>query len=197
MSFRDKSRDYQHPLSFSQRPPHDETVTRDICDHCGLIHYKNPKIITGVIASFADKILMCKRAIQPRQGFWTLPAGFMEENETTQQGAAREALEEAHAEIEIGALLGIYNVPRIAQVHIYYRGVLQNDDIACGVESAEVALFAWADIPWGALAFPSVYWALQHYHQVKDETIFAPFTEPEDWGSTPGFEDLARAVAPV
>jgi ADP-ribose pyrophosphatase YjhB (NUDIX family) len=134
---------------------------------------------------------MCRRAIEPRIGFWTLPAGFMENNETIAQGAAREAREEACAEVETNALLGVYNVARISQVQIFYRAKLLSDDIAVGPESAEVALFAWDDIPWDHLAFPSVYWALQHYRETKDQDSFVPFAEPADWAATPGFEALA------
>lgn len=197
MTFRDTSRDYQTPLSFSKRAPGDEDVERDICNNCGLINYQNPKIIAGVVAVWEDKILMCRRAIEPRIGFWTLPAGFMEQGETVAQGAAREAREEACAEVVPDALLGIYNVSRIAQVQMFYRARLLSPDIAIGPESAEVGLFAWDEIPWKELAFPSVYWALTHYKQTRAQEHFAPFGEPEDWAATPGFEDLARRYTDV
>lgn len=192
MTFKDKSRDYTRDIAFSRRTPHDDALERSICDHCGLINYDNPKIIAGVVAHYGDRILMCRRAIEPRAGFWTLPAGFMELNETVAAAAAREAHEEACADVEIECLLGIYNVSRISQVQIFYRGKLRSPDVACGIESVEVALFNWDEIPWGELAFPSVYWALQHYHQTRNETVFAPFSEPEDWRITPGFEALVR-----
>ena len=192
MSFRDQSRSYERDLSFSQRTPHDDSIKRGICDHCGLINYVNPKVIAGVVGVWQDKILMCRRAIEPRNNFWTLPAGFMKQGETVAQGAVREAREEACAEIIPDALIGIYNVARISQVHIYYRGALASPDIAVGAEGREVALFDWDDIPWDALAFPSVYWALTHYQQVRGQTAFAPFTEPDDWSKTPGFADIAR-----
>ncbi len=192
MSFRDKSRAYEREMSFSKRLPHDDAIKRGICDHCGLINYVNPKIIAGVVAVWEDKILMCRRAIEPRAGFWTLPAGFMEQGETVAEGAAREAREEACAEVKPEALLGIYNVARISQVQIFYRAQLVSPEIGVGPESAEVVLFEWADIPWDALAFPSVYWALTHYNEMRGQTGFAPFSEPDDWSQTPGFEDLAK-----
>ena len=190
MSFRDKSQDYAHDISFGKKVPHDDSFERDVCNHCGLINYVNPKIVAGVVALWDGKILMCKRAIEPRKGYWTLPAGFMEEKETVAQGAAREAREEACADVETDALIGVYNVERISQVQMFYRGRLRTPDIAPGPESEEVGLFAWDDIPWDELAFPAVYHALQHWHQTKDEAAFAPFSEPENWADTPGFEAL-------
>ena len=191
MTFKDRSRDYRNDLAFSKRVPDGDAISRNICDHCGLINYENPKIVSGVVAVWQDRILMCRRAIEPRLGFWTLPAGFMETNETIAEGAAREARAEACAEVEINALIGVYNVARISQVQIFYRAKLVSDDIAVGPESAEVELFAWDDIPWDNLAFPSVYWALQHYRETKDRDSFVPFSEPADWAATPGFEALA------
>ena len=190
MTFKDTSRDYKHPLSFSKRAPEGDGIDRDVCNNCGLINYENPKIIAGVVAVFEDKILLCRRAIEPRKGFWTLPAGFMEQRETVAEGAAREAMEEACADVQPDALIGIYNVSRISQVQMFYRAKLMSPDIGVGPESAEVGLFSWEDIPWTELAFPSVYWALQHYQQTRDLQEFAPFTEPENWADTPGFEAL-------
>jgi ADP-ribose pyrophosphatase YjhB (NUDIX family) len=194
MTFRDKSQDYAHEISFTKKLPHDDSFERDICNTCGLINYQNPKIIVGVVATLeedgVEKILMCRRAIEPRKGFWTLPAGFMEERETTAQGAAREAYEEAFAHVETNALIGIYNVERISQVQMFYRAKLTSPDIAAGPESEEVALMAWDDIPWDELAFPAVYYALQHWHETRDLDNFVPFSEPENWADTPGFEAL-------
>ena len=192
MSFRDQSRPYKRAISFSRRVPHNDALERGVCDHCGLINYVNPKIIAGVVAVWNKKILLCRRAIEPREGFWTLPAGFMEQGETVAQGAVREAYEEARARVEVGTLLGIYNVARISQVHIFYRGKLTSPHIAAGPESREVGLFEWDKIPWDALAFPSVYWALKHFHETRGRDNFAPFTEPDDWSKTPGFENLAK-----
>lgn len=199
MTFRDQSQDYGKDISFAKKIPHDDSFERDVCNHCGLINYQNPKIIAGVVATIQhegeEKILMCKRAIEPRKGFWTLPAGFMEKGETVAQGAAREANEEACAKVEPDALIGVYNVERIAQVQMFYRGTLLSPDIAPGPESEEVALMTWEDIPWSELAFPAVYYALQHWHQTKNEEVFAPFSEPENWADTPGFEALRARYA--
>ena len=194
MRFRDKSRAYAQDMNFSKIVPHDDSFARDVCDTCGLINYVNPKLIAGVVAVWhedgTDKILMCKRAIEPRKGFWTLPAGFMEQGETVAEGAAREAQEEACADVETDALIGVYNVARIAQVQMFYRGRLRHPDIKPGPESEEVALMAWDDIPWDELAFPAVYYALKHYDETRGQDSFPPFSEPENWADTPGFEAL-------
>ncbi len=165
-------------VSFSLGVPEGDDRKRLICDSCGWIHYENPKIVVGSVVSYGDQILLCRRAIEPRDGYWTLPAGYMEEQETTEQGAMREAIEEANAKIEIQGLLGIYNIPRISQVQLIYKAVLTDPDIAAGPESREVALYAWDDIPWNDLAFPTVHWALNHYRDVKDRDTFPPFTNP-------------------
>lgn len=194
MTFRDQSQDYGKDISFAKKVPHDDSFERDVCTHCGLINYQNPKIIGGVVATLVqegrEKILMCKRAIEPRKGFWTLPAGFMEQGETTAEGAAREAFEEAEARVETDALIGVYNVARISQVQMFYRAKLVSPHIQAGPESQEVALMSWDEIPWDELAFPAVYYALQHWHETRDQDNFAPFSEPENWADTPGFEAL-------
>lgn len=153
------------PDNFLRQIPEGEDRERDVCGTCGFINYVNPKIVVGSVVTFGDKILFCKRAIEPRKGFWTLPAGFMEERETAEEGAAREAMEEACAKIEIDGLLACYSVPRISQVQLMYRARLVDENIAAGPESTEVALLTWDEIPWKELAFPSVVWALQHYEQ--------------------------------
>ncbi len=124
-----------------------------------------------------DKILLCKRAIHPRKGYWTLPAGFMEEGETVEAGAMREAEEEARATIRIDRLLGVYSVTHISQVHIMYRAELVSD-ISPGPESLEVGLFDWRDIPWRNLAFPTIIWALTAYAETRNKHDFPPFTNP-------------------
>ena len=121
---------------------------------------------------------MCRRAIEPRRGFWTLPAGFLEEHETPEDGARREAQEEALADIVLDALLAVYSVPRISQVQLMYRARLAKPEFGAGEESLEVKLFAWDDIPWTEIAFPSARWALQHWHQSRHETLIAPFGNP-------------------
>lgn len=151
--------------SFSEAIPHDDDRVRRICDHCGFVDYVNPKIVVGSVAQAEDgKVLMCRRAIEPRRGFWTLPAGFLEAGEDPAAGALREAREEACAELEILGLLGVYSVPRISQVQLFFRARLVSA-IAVGPESAEVALFDWDDIPWADIAFPTVTEALQHWRE--------------------------------
>ncbi len=142
------------------------------------IYYSNPKIVVGSVVVEGDKILLCRRAIEPRKGFWTLPAGFLEEHETPEDGAKREAKEEAECEIELDVLLAVYSVPRISQVQLMYRARLKTPHFAPGTESLEVALFAWEDIPWTELAFPSVTWAINRYHETKDLAVFKPGTNP-------------------
>lgn len=165
-------------VSFSQKVPEGDEMSRAVCDHCDFVHYVNPKIVVGSVVSHKGKILLCKRAIEPRRGYWTLPAGFMEQKETTQEGAKREALEEANAHIRIGDMLALYNIPHISQVQIMYRAELTVPEISPGIESLEVDLFAWEDIPWHDLAFPSVIWALNHYNSVIGQTGFVPFANP-------------------
>lgn len=153
-------------------------MERYVCGDCGHIYYSNPKIVVGSVVVHDGKILLCRRAIEPRKGFWTLPAGFLEEHETPEEGAKREAKEEADCEIELDALLAVYSVPRISQVQLMYRARLCNSHFAPGTESLEIALFAWEEIPWTELAFPSVVWALNHYRETKDLQVFAPATNP-------------------
>jgi len=156
-----------------KRIPVDDTFERLVCDECGFINYINPKIVVGSVCTWEDKFLLCKRSIEPRKGFWTIPAGYMEERETSIEGAMREAQEEACAEIAIDSLLGVYNIARISQVQLIYRAKLVTPNIAAGPESLEVGLFTWDEIPWDELAFPSVHWALGHFREVEGQTDFA------------------------
>lgn len=165
---------------FSTLVPDGDTSERSVCDACGFIDYVNPKIVVGSVISHNSKIVMCKRAIEPRLGFWTIPAGYLEVNETTEDGARREALEEACANISITALLAVYNIARISQVQLIYTAELKVPTIAAGPESLEVAFVEWDDIPWKDLAFPSVHWALNHYQEVKKRPFLAPFSNPEN-----------------
>lgn len=166
------------PENFKTTIPPGDDKPRAVCADCGFINYVNPKIVAGVVVSTADgRVLLCRRAIEPRHGFWTVPAGFMEEGESTRDGAAREVREEACANVEIDALLGIYEVPRISQVHMMYRGTLIGG-FAPGPESLEVRLFDWDEIPWDQMAFPTGVWALRDWHASRDRTDFAPFTNP-------------------
>lgn len=164
---------------FVRRIPDGDNLERDVCARCGHIHYVNPKIVVGSVCSWHGRILLCRRAIEPRLGFWTIPAGYMEERETPAQGAAREAWEEALTRIEIDRLLAIYAVPRISQVQLIFRAKLSSAEFGAGSESLEVKLFAWEEIPWGELAFPSVLWALKHFQQTQNDSDFAPFGNPD------------------
>lgn len=164
---------------FVRRIPDGDNLERDVCARCGHIHYVNPKIVVGAVCSWHGRILLCRRAIEPRLGFWTIPAGYMEERETPAQGAAREAWEEALARIEIDRLLAIYAVPWISQVQLIFRARLSTAQFGAGSESLEAKLFAWEEIPWGELAFPSVLWALKHFQQTQSQNDFAPFGNPD------------------
>jgi ADP-ribose pyrophosphatase YjhB (NUDIX family) len=147
---------------FVKKIPDGDTMPRDVCVTCGFIDYKNPKIVAGAVVSHEGRVLLCKRAIEPRAGFWTLPAGFLEAHEQPEEGAMREALEEAQARIKLEGMLGIYTVKRLSQVQIFFRAVFEGaPDFAAGDETLDAALFAWDDIPWEELAFPSVTWALK------------------------------------
>ncbi|GGY47439.1 NUDIX hydrolase [Parvularcula lutaonensis] len=167
---------------FDTKIPDGDDRERNVCTRCGFIAYENPKVVTGSVATSPDgRILLCKRAIEPRKGFWTLPAGYMELGETVEQSARREAWEEARAELELDQVLALYSVPRISQVQVMFRARLMNPDtIAAGPESEDVSLVTWEDIPWTELAFPTVYWALNHFKEIEGETSFVPFSNPQD-----------------
>jgi ADP-ribose pyrophosphatase YjhB (NUDIX family) len=147
-----------YPVSFVVPP--DDNRLRYVCTHCGVIHYQNPKMVIGSIpvweAEGEVSVLLCKRAIEPRCGYWTLPAGFMENDETTSDAALRETIEEAGARIELLPLFSLLNVPHVHQVHMFYRANLLDLEYAAGIESLEVKLFTEANIPWDDIAFPTV-----------------------------------------
>lgn len=163
---------------FVRRIPEGDTMERDVCGHCGHISYANPKIVVGSVVVHENRILLCRRAIEPRKNYWTLPAGYLEEHETPEAGARREAQEEACADISLDLLLAVYSIPRISQVQLMYRARLARPHFAAGPESLEVRLFAWDDIPWPEIAFPSARWALEHWHQSRHDMVIAPFTNP-------------------
>lgn len=140
---------------------------RFVCQSCATIHYVNPKIVVGAVCLHEDRLLLCRRAIEPRIGFWTLPAGFMELGETAEEGAAREAMEEANARIAIDGLLAIYSIKRIDQVQIFYRARLLDPKVSPGIESQAVMLVGFDAIPWDELAFPSVEWALRRAIELR------------------------------
>jgi ADP-ribose pyrophosphatase YjhB (NUDIX family) len=143
-------------------PPGD-SLPRHVCDACNTIHYQNPRLVVGCIPEWEDRILLCRRAIEPRYGLWTVPAGYMENGETTLQGAARETLEEANARVEVGALFAIFNIPHISQVYMLFRARLLDADFSAGAETLEARLFAEGDIPWDDIAFATVRQTLNHY----------------------------------
>jgi ADP-ribose pyrophosphatase YjhB (NUDIX family) len=143
-------------------PAGDDHV-RHICDACGAIHYLNPKVIAGCIPVWGERILLCRRAIQPRKGFWTLPAGFMEQGETLSQAARREAMEEANTDVEIGDLYTLFSLPHISQVYAFFRARMIAERFFPGIESLETRLFWEEEIPWEELAFDTVRRALEHF----------------------------------
>jgi ADP-ribose pyrophosphatase YjhB (NUDIX family) len=145
--------------------PDGDDRPRLTCMDCGYIAYENPKVIVGAVCVWEDKFLMCRRAIEPRKGFWTFPAGFMELNETMAEGAAREVWEEATAKVSITGLLGIFEIPRISQVYVIHSAEMETPAFAAGPESEDVALMAWDEIPWNELAFPSVHWGLERFRE--------------------------------
>jgi ADP-ribose pyrophosphatase YjhB (NUDIX family) len=166
------------PHPFTRTIPEGDDRERLVCGDCGFVLYDNPKIVVGSVTRWGDKILMCRRAIEPRRGFWTLPAGYLELNESTREGAAREAWEEARARIAIDSLLAIYDITRIAQVQLIYRARLTDEHISAGPESLEVGLFGWDEIPWDDIAFPSVRWALGHEKEVQATGDMMPRSNP-------------------
>lgn len=171
--------------AFVRRVPRGDEVERHVCDNCGFIVYENPKIVVGSVVRWEghddgeERILMCRREIEPRRGYWTLPAGYLELNESTEAGAKREAWEEARAKIEVDQVLALYDIPRISQIQIMYLARLADPHVEPGPESQEVALFRWAEIPWSELAFPSVKWSLDYYDSVRGQAGFAPFANPQ------------------
>lgn len=172
--------DFALAPDFETRIPQGDDRARSQCGHCGFVDYQNPKIVTGVVATWDEKILLCKRAIEPRKGYWTLPAGYMELGETVEDGAKREAWEEARADLTLEQVLVVYSIARISQVQILFRARLNHPDVSAGPESEAVGLYEWADIPWVDLAFPTVGWALRHFHETRDQQSFVPFSNPVD-----------------
>ena len=159
-----------------RRIPSGDNRERDCCDRCGKIHYVNPRPVVGTIPVWGDQVLLCKRAIEPRYGKWTLPAGFMEIGESTAQGAERETVEEAGARIRLGPLFTMLDVPHVEQVHIFFRAELLDLDFAPGTESLEVRLFDEREIPWDEIAFRTVSTTLQLYFADRRTGQFAIHT---------------------
>lgn len=163
----------------STRIPDGDDHLREVCDNCGHIHYFNPKIVVGALPVFGHQVLLCKRAIEPRYGKWTLPAGFMEEGESLEQGAMRESFEEARAKLSNLQLYTVISLPDISQVYMLFRATLDAAEFNATKESLEVRLFDEADIPWDELAFRTIAFTLRHYfadrkigaYPVRTETL--------------------------
>ena len=160
----------------SRRTPEKDTHKRWVCDACGIVHYQNPLIVVGCVAERNGKVLLCKRAIEPRLGYWTVPAGFMELGETMAGGAARETLEEACATVELGHLFASVDVIDAGQVHLFFSGKLMSD-YGVGDESLEVALFSEDEIPWDDLAFQSGVFAFRKYFEDRGDNNGVHFHE--------------------
>jgi len=149
--------------------PPGEDRERFVCEQCNTIHYQNPRIITGCLPVYENKVLLCKRAIEPRHGLWTLPAGFMENGETSEQGALRESWEEAQVKLEVHHLYTLFNLPYINQLYLFYYASMPEPEYAPGTESLEVELFSQEEIPWDQLAFPVVERTLRYYFADKKQ----------------------------
>ena len=159
-----------HPVVLKQ--PEGDSRERHVCENCQTVHYQNPKIVCGCLPVWEGKVLLCRRAIQPRQGYWTLPAGFMENGETTPEAAARETWEEAQARVTMGELYAVFNIRHISQVYMMFRAELVDGAYGVGEESLEVRLFAEDEIPWEELAFPSITRTLRYYFEDRKTGSF-------------------------
>ncbi len=158
------------------RIPEGDNLPRYVCAQCQTIHYQNPKIVAGCIPVYGEQILLCRRAIQPRHGLWTLPAGFMENAETLEQAASREAYEEAQANVRIDGLYTVISLPHVNQVYVMYRATLLDPNVGAGTESLEVKFFNEVDIPWDNLAFRTIHTTLQHFFEDRRQGHFALHT---------------------
>lgn len=165
---------------FSRTLPEGDTHQRDVCDHCGYVAYQNPKIVVGSVVTHEGKVLLCRRAIEPRHGYWTVPAGYLELGETPEEGARREAREEANADLLLHGLLAVYTVRRLSQVQLIYRATLADGTFSPGIESLETQLFDWDGIPWDDLAFPTVRWMLGHQRAFEAGEGNGPFGNPPE-----------------
>jgi len=154
------------------RVPPGDSLPRHVCDACATIHYRNPLMVVGTLPEWGDRILLCRRAIEPRLGFWTLPAGFMELGETTAQAALRETLEEARARVELGEVFSLLSVPHVNQVHLFYRARLVKEEFAAGEETLEARLFSENEVPWEKVAFRTVSTTLRHFFADRKEGKF-------------------------
>ena len=153
-------------------PDDGDTKQRAVCPACGAVHYENPLIVVGTVPHWGERILLCKRNIEPRRGKWTLPAGFMELGETAAEGAARETVEEAGAQFELEAFFSLLNVARVGQVHMFYRARLLSDAFDPGYETMETRLFLEEEIPWDEIAFRTVKETLERYFSYRTSGQF-------------------------
>jgi len=169
---------------FVKQIPDGDNRERLVCLECGHVDYQNPKVVVGSVVAHGGRVLLCRRAIEPRRGFWTLPAGYLELGETIEQGAKREAQEEAEAAILLDGVLALFSVSRIGQVQVMFRARFADPPspggpiFAAGPESLEVGLFAWEDIPWPEIAFPTVRWALEAWRANPAGPLGAPAGNP-------------------
>jgi len=154
--------------------PEGDNLPRHVCNQCGLIHYQNPKLVAGCIPTWQDKVLLCRRAIEPRYGLWTIPAGFMENRETLEEAAIRETYEEACARVKIKGLYSVFSLPHVSQVYIIFRASLLNNHFAPGSESLETAMFSEHEIPWHEIAFPVVERTLVRYFKDRSANQYTP-----------------------
>lgn len=157
----------------SQQIPEGDNVLRHICDVCNLIHYQNPKIVVGTLPVWEDQVLLCKRAIEPCSGLWTLPAGFMENQESLEQGALRESSEEANTNLELENIYSVISLPHINQVYVIYKAKLLDLNFFAGIESLDVQLFKEEDIPWQQLAFKTIEYTLKHFFEDRKNGEFS------------------------
>jgi ADP-ribose pyrophosphatase YjhB (NUDIX family) len=157
--------------------PEGDNRLRFVCPNCNTVHYQNPLVIVGILPEYNQQILLCKRAIEPQKGRWTLPAGFMENDESTLEGALRECQEEAHASVNEPTLYALYDIPYINQVYVFYRAQLANLDFGPSAESTEVALFDEQDIPWDELAFPVVTAVIKRFLNDRKKDSFEVFND--------------------
>ena len=158
--------------SVSMIVPDGDTRERAVCDNCGYIHYVNPRIVTGCLPVHKDQVLLCKRAIEPRYGFWTLPAGYLENGETVAVGAARETMEEANAKVTRLGLYTVFSLPHISQIYMFFLSELNKPEFSCGEESLEVKLFSEDEIPWDSLSFPVVTQTLEFFFEDRKTSHF-------------------------
>lgn len=164
---------------FRRAVPDGDTLERDVCEACGFVAYDNPKVVVGCVVAEGGRVLLCRRAIQPRRGYWTLPAGYLEHGETLEEGARREATEEAGTATIADGVLALFSIARIGQVQVFYRARFDGPPrFLAGVESLDVRLFAWDEIPWDELAFPSVRWSLDAWRAAGNGPLGPPATNP-------------------